>query len=87
MMRRLLLLLLALGLWQIGYTEIHCGFEPPDCEEGACDLCHLGDISPLAAGSALLSSPAPTPSAAAAPSQGAPPQPLFGRNRGRAPPR
>ena len=51
MMRRLLLLLLALGLWQIGYTQIHCGFEPPDCQEGACELCHLGDISPLASGS------------------------------------
>lgn len=87
MMRRLLLLLLALGLWQIGYTQIHCGFEPPDCQEGACELCHLGDFSPLASGSALLCSPAPTPRAAAAPSQGATLQPLFWRNRGRAPPR
>lgn len=87
MMRRLLLLLLALGLWQIGYTQIHCGFEPPDCEEGACELCHLGDISPLASGSALLCSPAPAPRAALATSQGATLQPLFSRNRGRAPPR
>lgn len=87
MMRRLLLLLLALGLWQIGYTQIHCGFEPPDCQEGVCELCHLGDIPPLASGSALLCSPAPTPRAALAPSQGATIQPLFRHNRGRAPPR
>lgn len=87
MMRRLLLLLLALGLWQIGYTQIHCGFEPPDCREGACELCHLGDISPLDSGSAVLCSPVPTPRAAVAPIQGATLQPLFRRNRGRAPPR
>ena len=87
MMRRLLLLLLALGLWQIAYTQIHCGFEPPDSEEGACELCHLGDISPLASGSALLCSPAPTPRAAVASDQGTILKPLFRRNRGRAPPR
>ena len=87
MMRRLLLLLLALGLGQIAYTEIHCSFEPPDCEEGACELCHLADISPLASGSAALCSPPPMPRAAVAPSQGATVQPLSRRYRGRAPPR
>ena len=86
MMRRLLLLLLALGLGQIAYTQIHCSFEPPDCEEGACELCHLADISPLASDSALLCSPPPTPRAAVAPSQGATAQPLSRRYRGRAPP-
>lgn len=87
MMHRLLLPLLALGLWQIAYTQIHCGFEPPACQEGACQLCHLGDISPLASGSAQLCSPAPTPRASVAPSRGATLQPLLRRNRGRAPPR
>lgn len=86
MMLRLLLLLLALGLGQIAYTQIHCSFEPPDCEEGACELCHSADISPLASGSALLCSPPPTPRAAVALSQGATAQPLSGRYRGRAPP-
>ena len=86
MMRRLLLLLLALGLWQIGYTQIHCGFEPPDCQEGVCELCHLGDISPLASGSAALCSPAPTPRGAVAPRLGATLQPHSRHNRGRAPP-
>ena len=47
MTRQLLLLLLALGLWQLPYTQLHCAFEPPDCKEGACDLCHLADVSPL----------------------------------------
>ena len=87
MMRRLLLLLLALGLGQIAYTQIHCSFEPPDCEEGACELCHLADISPLASGSAVLSSPPPAQRAAVAPSQGPSVQPLSRRYRGRAPPR
>ena len=86
MMRRLLLLLLALGLWQIGYTQVHCAFEPPDCQEGACELCHLADISPLAAGSDLLCSPPPTPRATVKPSQGATVRPLSRHNRGRAPP-
>ena len=29
MMRRLLLLLLALGLWQIAYTQVQCGSAQP----------------------------------------------------------
>ena len=87
MMRRLLVLLLALGLWQIGYTQIHCSLEPPDCQEGACELCHLADVSPLASGSALLRSPPPAPRPAVASSQGAPLRPLSKHNRGRAPPR
>ena len=86
MMLRLLLLLLALGLGQIAYTQIHCSFEPPDCEEGACELCHLADIPPLASGSVVLCSPPPTPRAAVVPSQGAAAQPLSSRYRGRAPP-
>ena len=87
MMRRLLLLLLALGLWQIAYTQIHCGLEPPDCQEGTCELCHLAEISPPASDSAQLYSPPPTPRPAAAPSQGATVWPLSWHNRGRAPPR
>ena len=55
MMRRLLLLLLALGLWQIAYSQVHCAFEPPDCQEGACELCHFADISPLVSGFSLPS--------------------------------
>ncbi len=86
MMLRLLLLLLALGLGQIAYTQIHCSFEPPDCEEGACELCHLADISPLASGSATLCSPPPTPRAAVAPNQGPAVQAFSRRYRGRAPP-
>ena len=86
MMRRLLVLLLALGLWQIAYTQVHCAFEPPDCQEGACELCHLSDISPLASGSDLLCSSPPTPRASVKPSQGATVRPLSSHNRGRAPP-
>ena len=86
MMRRLLLLLLALGLWQIGYTRIHCSLEPPDCQEGACELCHLTDIPPLISGSALMSSTPPTPRAAVAPSQCAAVQPPSRHDRCRAPP-
>lgn len=86
MMLRLLLLLVALGLGQIAYTQVHCSFEPPDCEEGACELCHLADISPLASGSAGLCSPPPTPRAAVAPSHGAAAQPHSRRYRSRAPP-
>lgn len=87
MMRKLLLLLLALGLGQIAYTQIHCSLEPPDCEEGQCELCHLADVSPLASGSALLCSPPPTPRVAVAPNQGATTRSLSKRYRGRAPPR
>ena len=87
MMRRLLLLLLALGLWQIAYTQIHCSLEPPDCQEGACELCHLADISPLVSDSALLCSPPPNPRPALAPSQGAIVREPSRHNRGRDPPR
>jgi len=87
MTRRLLLLLLALGLWQIAYTQIHCSLEPPDCHEGTCELCHLADISPLFSGSAQLSSPPPSPRSAIVPSQGATVRPLLRHNRGRSPPR
>ena len=87
MMRRLLLLVLALGLWQIAYTQIHCALEPPDCQEGACELCHLTDISPLVSDSDLLCSPPPTPRLALAPSQSATIRPLSRRIRCRAPPR
>lgn len=87
MTRRLLLLLLALGLGQIAYTQICCSFEPPDCEEGACELCHLVDILPLSPGSALPGSPPPTLRAALAPSQGWSIPPFPRRNSDRAPPR
>ena len=87
MMRRLLLLLLALGLWQIAYTQVHCAFEPPDCQEGACELCHLADISPLTSGPAPLYSPPPNSRTAVAPRQGATVRPLSRSNRGRDPPR
>ena len=86
MMRRLLLLLLALGLWQFAFSQIHCGLEPPDCQEGACELCHLADVSPAASDSALLCSPPPTLSLGIAQSQGATVWPLFRHYRGRAPP-
>ena len=86
MMRRLLLLL-ALGVGHLAYAQIHCSFEPPDCGEGACELCHLADISPLASGAAVLCSPPPSPRVAAAPCQGATLQPLSRCHRGRAPPR
>lgn len=87
MMRRLLLLLLALGLWQLAYNQVHCALEPPDCQEGACDLCHLADISPLDSGSSLLCSPPPTQGPVIAPSQGATVRLLSKRYRSRAPPR
>ncbi len=87
MMRRLLLLLLALGLWQIAYTQVHCAFEPPDCQEGSCELCHVADIAPLVSGFSLLYSAPPTPRATVKPGQGATVLPLLRHNRGRAPPR
>lgn len=86
MMRRLLLLLLALGLWQIGYTQVHCSLEPPDCQEGKCELCHVADIAPQISGSARLCSPTPAPRPALAPDQGATGRLLSKHNRGRAPP-
>ena len=87
MTRRLLLLLLALGLWQIVYTQIHCSLEPPDCHEGTCELCHLADISPLLSGSSQLCSPPHGPRPTVVPSQGVTVRPLLRHNRGRAPPR
>ena len=87
MTRRLLLLLLALGLWQIAFNQVHCALEPPDCQEGACDLCHLAEISPLVSGSSQVCSPPPTPQPVVAPSQGATVRLLSKRNRSRAPPR
>lgn len=87
MMRRLLLLLLALGLWQIAYTQIHCSLEPPDCQEGRCELCHLADIAPQVSDSARLCSPPAAPRSAAAPNQGPTGRLLSKHNRGRAPPR
>lgn len=85
-MRQLLHLLLALGLWQLADTQIHCAFEPPDCQEGACDFCHMAEIPPLEPGSARLALPAPNPNSAVAPSLGAIVRPLLRNNRGRAPP-
>ena len=46
-MRRLLLLLLALGLWQITYAQIHCAFETEDSDEACCELCHLSSLTPI----------------------------------------
>ena len=86
MMRRLLLLLLALGLWQIAYSQLHCALEPPDCQEGACELCHLADTSPLVPGLSQVCSPPPCPRPAIGSSQGATFRPLSRHNRGRAPP-
>ncbi len=87
MTRQLLPLLLALGLWQLAYTQLHCAFEPPDCKEGACDLCHLADVSPLVSASAVLCAPPATPRASMAPRQGAAARPRLRHKRGRAPPR
>ena len=60
MMRRLLLLLLALGLWQITYAQIHCAFETADSDEACCELCHLGSLTPVACSALRLVSPNPT---------------------------
>lgn len=87
MMRRLLLLLLALGLWQIARTQVHCDLAPSDCEEAACELCPAADIAPLVSGFDPLCSPPPTPRLAVAPSQSPTASPLSRHNRGRAPPR
>ena len=86
MMHRLLLLLLALGLWQIACTQVHCGLEPLDCQEGACELCHLADISALPPVFSQLRCPPPTPRPAVLPRQGATFRPFSRHNRGRAPP-
>lgn len=60
MMRRLLLLLLALGLWQIAYAQIHCAFETADSDEACCELCHLSSLTPIACNALRLISPNPT---------------------------
>ena len=63
-MRRPLLLLLvpllALGLWQITYAEIHCAFETEDTEETCCELCHLSRLTLMASSAPRLFSPHPT---------------------------
>lgn len=86
-MRRLLLLLLALGLWQIAYAQVHCGLEPAACEEGRCELCHLGDVAPLTGGVASLSAPVLSPRPSGALRRCALFSPSLRRSRGRAPPR
>ena len=64
MMRRPLLLLLvpllALGLWQITYAEIHCAFETEDTEEACCELCHLSRFALIVCSAPRLFSPTPT---------------------------
>ena len=64
MMRRPLLLLLvpmlALGLWQITYAEIHCAFETEDSEEACCELCHLSRFALIVCSAHRLFSPTPT---------------------------
>ena len=87
MMRCLLVLLLALGLGPLAYSQIHCGFAPVDCQEGECELCHLADDLPLIAGIPPLSSPPPALRSFGGACHGLPARPLLRRNRGRAPPR
>ncbi|MCY4588214.1 MAG: hypothetical protein OXB98_19465 [Bryobacterales bacterium] len=60
MMRRLLLLLLALGLWQIAYAQIHCALETADSDEACCELCHLSSLTPIDCSALRLFSPNPT---------------------------
>ncbi len=86
MMRRCLLLLLALGLWQVAFAQVHCSVELEDCEEGACELCPLSHISPQVPDSALLCSLLPARRTSAVPSQRATAAPPLRRSRGRAPP-
>ena len=64
MMRRPLLLLLvpllALGLWQITYAEIHCAFETEESDEACCELCHLSRFALIVCSPPRLVSPTPT---------------------------
>jgi len=85
--RRLVLLLLALGLCQIVYAQIHCALETTDCSEGSCELCHLSDGAPPTPGAATLSSPTLSPRLAPIWRPFAPAKPPSRRSRGRAPPR
>lgn len=86
-MKRFLLLLLAIGLWQISCAGIHCDLGPSDCEEFECELCAVGDIAPLVPDIAQVCSPPAARRLAVAPTQSAVVQSLPGRKRGRAPPR
>lgn len=56
----LLVLLLALGLWQIAYAQIHCAFEAEDSDEACCELCHLSRLTLIACSALRLFSPNPT---------------------------
>lgn len=85
-MRRLLLLLLALGLWQIAYAQIHCGLEPADCLEGDCELCHLSDVTPLQSGGVTVSLVLPSAFATLVAPRCRPLGPPLRRRLGRAPP-
>jgi len=86
MMRIPALLLLAAGLLQIAYAQVHCGLEPADCKEGACELCHSSDVAPLIPRACLPSPLTPTLFADSAVSRRHPLGPPVRRGRGRAPP-
>ena len=90
MMRRPLLLLLvpllALGLWQITYIEIHCAFETEESEEACCELCHPGSLTAIVGSAPRLFSPTPTFHSKDTLSHHAPLVSVLRLNQGRAPP-
>lgn len=85
-MRRLVFLLLALGLLQIAYAQVHCALEESDCDEARCELCHLSDLTPYVSG--VIQLPAPATAFAPKVVQGrrSPLRPPVHCSRGRAPP-
>ncbi len=89
-MRRPLLLLLvpllALGLWQITYAEIHCAFETEDTEEACCELCHLSRLTLMACSALRLFSPHPTFHTKDTPPRRAPLVSVLRPSQARAPP-
>lgn len=86
MTRRLLILLAAVGLWQIAYAQIHCALETAECSEGSCELCHLNDEAPLSCEGAAVSSPPLALHPPVAPNPCAPAATPLRQSRGRAPP-
>lgn len=90
MMRRplllLLILLLALGLWQITYARIHCAFETEDTEEACCELCPLSRLTLVAGSAPRLFSPIPTFHAKDTPPRRAPLVRALRPSQARAPP-
>lgn len=85
-MRRIVVILLALGLWQIAFAQIHCALEASDCEEGRCELCHFNDLTPNVPSATRLPLPVTASECRFEPERRLPLRQPLQRRQGRAPP-